>query len=80
MNLRDKIIQAIKNNSYANGGYTNTENTTNEIISEIEKRIDKVEQDYKSKLGNWGKQQPMTDMYPKEMDALNKVRKQIKND
>jgi hypothetical protein len=50
---------------------------TNDMLKLFKKRIDKVEQDYKSELNDWGKQQPMSEMYPKEMDALDKVRKQL---
>lgn len=47
------------------------------VISVFEKTIDKVEQDYKNELNNWGKSQPMKDMYPREMNALERVRKEL---
>lgn len=48
------------------------------VVESIEEKIDEIEQDYKSKLTDWGKQQPMKEMYPKEMDALGKVREMLK--
>ena len=73
-NLREEIYKFLTDDTE---GEYDTRYQTDEIMKLVKKRIDKVEQDYKSKLGNWGKQQPMTDMYPKEMDALAKVRKQM---
>jgi len=50
---------------------------TNEILELIKKQIDQVQEDYHNELNDWGKQQPMEDMWPKQMDALNKVRKKF---
>ena len=73
---REKLIQYLKDAfvKCKNKEY----NLVDDIMNIFQKEIDNVEQEYKSKLNNWGKQQPMTDMYPKEMDVLNKIRKRIK--
>ena len=75
MNLREEIIK-YSNDEIMPEGQTPQE-IADTIISMIEKRIDKVEQDYKSELNNWGKKQPMKDMYPREMTTLEKVRKEL---
>lgn len=48
-----------------------------EIMYIITKRIDKVEKDYRKPLNPYLKKLPMKEVYPKEMDALNRVRKEI---
>ena len=73
MKLRKEIYNLLDESARVKAGYY-----TDEIIKLFEKTIDKVEKDYKSVLTPWGKKQPMTDMYPKEMDALKKVRKMLK--
>ena len=52
-------------------------NVTLEIFELFEKRIDKVEQDYKSALSPYLQKQPMKDVYPKEMDALERIRNEL---
>lgn len=53
------------------------DDVADEILRIFEKRIDKVEKDYKKVLTPYLKKQPMKDVYPKQMDALNRIRKEM---
>jgi len=73
MSLKDEIRDIL--NEYCLE--FDNEPAINDIISKIEKRIDKVEQDYKNELNDWGKSQPMKDMWPKQMETLERIRKEL---
>ena len=47
------------------------------IMKIIQDGIDEVQQDYHNELSNWGKSQPMTDMWPHEMKTLERVRQKF---
>ena len=73
MSLKEEIFELTKKKQV----YPLPEDTIDDIIKLIKNRIDKVEKDYKNELNNWGKKQPMKDMYPKEMATLERIRKEL---
>ena len=76
--FKEEILSILYDNIHCWGGeISGYEETRDTITESIEKSLDKVEQDYKSELNNWGKTQPMKDMYPKQMETLERVRKEL---
>ncbi len=80
MSVKDEILRAFiahRKDCKMNWDVSLEPVYTDKVIEIFEKTIDKVEQDYKNELNNWGKSQPMKDMYPREMKTLERIRKEL---
>ena len=75
--LRKKIFKLVKIFDFVTEEKFLNEHT-DEIIKEFEKTINKVEKDYWKSLNPYLKGLPIREVFPKEMDALDAVRKELK--